>query len=98
MPGAVWNGGHGYDDGIDASEYDLSSELYFKVQNFHCSQGVRGIGCIVGPTLVGYLFDWTGTYAIANTAGCITLMCGVGCMIGVKIIHKHHFRKSAYLK
>ena len=69
-----------------------------QVRIFHCSQGVRGIGCIVGPTLVGYLFDWTGTYAIANTAGCITLMCGVGCMIGVTIMHKHHFRKSPYMK
>ena len=62
------------------------------------SQCARGLGCIIGPTMMGQLYDITGTYAIADCVAASSLSLGVVSMLGVMFLHNRQFQKSAYLK
>ena len=60
-------------------------------------QVARGSGSILGPILVGKIFDHTGSYAFGNIAGCICLSCSVVCMIVVMLLHSRQVAKSPLL-
>ena len=57
-------------------------------------QAARGVGSILGPILVGKIFDVTGSYAFGNIAGCICLSCGAICMVVVMSLHSRQLTKS----
>ena len=42
--------------------------------------------------MVGQLYDLTGSYVISNIAGCISVECGVGCIIGAIVWHKQSLK------
>ena len=57
----------------------------------------RGTGAILGPFLVANLFDATGSYALGNLAGCISLTCSVICMVFVMKLHNRQLAESPML-
>ena len=50
---------------------------------------------MIGPSMVGQLYDWTGRYDISNTASGISLELGVVCMIGTIYLHKREVQSGA---
>ena len=50
---------------------------------------------MIGPLMVGQLFDWTGKYDISNTASCISIELGVICMLGTLYFHKREAQPGA---
>ncbi|WP_416896389.1 MAG: MFS transporter [Minwuia sp.] len=43
-----------------------------------------GLGVLTGPTLAGFLFDLTGSYALAIVAAVVGLLAGAACLLAVR--------------
>ena len=102
--GVVWYG-HNDNDGGPATggdsvnfefciPFSLKWMLLILLQFLCLLQAARGVGSILGPILVGKLFDMTGSYAFGNIAGCICLSCGAICMVVVMSLHSRQLTKS----
>ena len=73
---------------------ERKSKYYFKSV---LKQAARGLGAGFAPVLVGKLYDLTGSYSIANTAGCVNITSSVICMLWICRLHCKQLAKSPLL-